>query len=116
MTQADDATRLAHMRDAASKVIDFSQGKPREALDTDEILCLALVRLLEIVGEAANRVSEATRKQHPEIPWPQIVGMRNRLIHGYDVIDLDILWQTIEHDVPKLLQALNTSNEDYADA
>jgi uncharacterized protein with HEPN domain len=70
------------------------------------VLNLALVRLLEIVGEAAGRVSEVERALHPEIPWPQIVGLRNRLIHGYDAVDHDILWQIITDDLPPLVKAL----------
>ena len=62
--------------------------------------------MLEILGEAATRVSQATREANPSIPWSQIVATRNRLIHGYDVIDHDILWQTITCDIPPLLDAL----------
>lgn len=62
--------------------------------------------MLEIIGEAATRVTDATQKRNPAIPWAQVIGMRNRLIHGYDVIDLDILWQTVVEDVPSLLNAL----------
>jgi uncharacterized protein with HEPN domain len=67
---------------------------------------LALARLLEIVGEAAGRVSDETRALHSEIPWPQIIGLRNRLIHGYDAVDYDILWQIITDDLPALLAIL----------
>jgi len=67
---------------------------------------LALTRLVEIVGEAANRVSQATQQASSHIPWPQITGMRNRLVHGYDVIDFDLLWDTVTHDVPPLITAL----------
>jgi uncharacterized protein with HEPN domain len=67
---------------------------------------LALTRLVEIIGEAANRVSEKTRQKNPQIPWPQIIGMRNRLIHGYDVVDLDLLWDTITNDLPPLVKSL----------
>lgn len=70
------------------------------------MLQLSLVRLVEIVGEAAGRVSLSTRQRHPQIPWPQIAGMRNRLIHGYDFVDYDILWQTVSEDLPALVAAL----------
>ena len=106
MTKADDNTRLTHMLEAAEKALTFSHGKQRTDFDHDEILGLALVRLLEIIGEAANRVSQDTQDQHSEIPWPKIVGMRNRLIHGYDVVDLDILWQTLDQDLQPLVDAL----------
>ena len=65
-----------------------------------------MTRLLEIVGEAAGRVSQATRDQHPQIVWPQIVGLRNRLIHGYDQVDCDILWLIVQTDLPKLIEEL----------
>jgi uncharacterized protein with HEPN domain len=78
----------------------------RAELDTNHMLELALTRLLEIVGEAANRVSEDTQKQHPEIPWRQIVGLRHRLIHGYDAVDLDILWDIVQYDLPPLIASL----------
>jgi uncharacterized protein with HEPN domain len=69
---------------------------------------LALVRLLEIVGEAASRVPNDECAKYPEIPWPEIVGLRNRLIHGYDAVDLDILWQIIVHDLPPLIATHET--------
>jgi uncharacterized protein with HEPN domain len=70
------------------------RGKTRPDLDRDRLLNLALVRLLEIVGEAASRMPQEERARHPEIPWSDIVSLRNRLIHGYDEVDFDILWQT----------------------
>jgi uncharacterized protein with HEPN domain len=71
------------------------------------ILNLALVRLLEIVGEAAARVPDDVRTRHSVIPWPQIVGLRNRLIHGYDTVDFDILWQIVIVDLPPLIGELD---------
>jgi uncharacterized protein with HEPN domain len=70
---------------------------------------LAMTRLLEIVGEAAGRVSQATRDQQPQIAWPQIVGLRNRLIHGYDQVDCDILWLIVRDDLPPLVDELRKS-------
>jgi uncharacterized protein with HEPN domain len=70
------------------------------------VLSLAIVRLMEIVGEAASRIPYEERSRHPEIPWMQIVGLRNRLIHGYDAIDFEILWQILSHDIPKLVLSL----------
>ena len=98
--------RLHHMLDHAREAVALVQGKARSDLDSDRLLNLALVRLLEIVGEAANRVPEEERALHPEIPWPQIVGLRDRLIHGYDAVDNDILWQILIHDLPTLVTAL----------
>jgi len=93
---------LDHTREAMVLV----QGKTRADLDSDRLLNLALVRLLEIVGEAANRIPEEERARHAEIPWPQIVSLRNRLIHGYDSVDFDILWQIVTEDLPPLIASL----------
>lgn len=97
---------LRHMLDHAREAVALAQGKTRADLDRDRLLELALVRLLEIVGEAASRVPREDCARYPEIPWPQIVSLRNRLIRGYDAVDMDILWQIIEHDLPPLVAAL----------
>ena len=75
-------------------------------LDTDELLSLGLTRLFEIIGEAAAHVSDTVRAKHPDIPWSQMIGMRNRLIHGYDIIDADVIWQTVTEDLPLLVKSL----------
>jgi uncharacterized protein with HEPN domain len=94
------------MLDHAREAFALTRGKARVDLDSDRVLHLALVRLLEIVGEAAGRVSREERALHPEIPWPQIIGLRNRLIHGYDAVDNEILWQILSRDLPPLVRAL----------
>ena len=106
MTKRSSDIRLRHMLDHAREVVALAEGKTRRDLDNDRLLELALVRLLEIVGEAASRIPKEECAKHPEIPWPEIVGLRNRLIHGYDAVDLDILWQIIVHDLPPLVAAL----------
>lgn len=78
----------------------------RPDLDCDRMLQLSLTRLVEIVGEAASRVAAADRAAYPQIPWPKIVGMRQRLAHGYDVVDLQVLWDTITDDLPPLIAEL----------
>jgi uncharacterized protein with HEPN domain len=65
-----------------------------------------LTRLIEIIGEAANRVLESIQTQYPDFPWLQMVGARNRLIHGYDSVDFDILWTVANHDLPSLITQL----------
>lgn len=100
---APDVTRLRHMLDAADKVQQFLDGQERADLETDEMLALATVRLLEIMGEAAARVSPETQNKIDAIPWAQIVGMRNRLIHGYFDVDLDIVWAVVQDDLPNLM-------------
>ncbi len=102
----EDLTRLRHMLDSAQEAADLIKGKIREDLDRDRLLNLALVRLLEIVGEAASRVTIPTRLKYPNIPWAPIVSLRNRLIHGYDAVDMDILWKILVEDLPGLIGQL----------
>ncbi len=106
MTKIDDETRLRHMLDAAREASLFIQGKTRESLNTERMLALSLVRLLEIIGEAASRVSKEKQAQVPEIPWRQIIGMRNRLTHAYFDISLDFVWQTVTEDLVPLMAEL----------
>ena len=102
----DDTTRLRHMLEAAQFAIGFAQGETRQSLDTDRKLVFAMVRAIEIVGEAASRISQAGRDEQPHIPWPAIIGMRNRLVHAYFDIDLDRVWDTITDDLPSLIAEL----------
>jgi uncharacterized protein with HEPN domain len=101
-----DTLRLRHRLDAARAALSFSSGRTRDDLSADLMLQFALVRAPEIVGEAAARVSEGTRTGHPEIPWTAIVGMRNRLIHGYFDVDLEIVWRTATELLPALIVTL----------
>jgi uncharacterized protein with HEPN domain len=106
MTRRDDQTRFRHMLQHAREAVQFAEGRSREELKQDRQLELVLTRLVEVVGEAAARVSHETQQRHPEIPWPEIVALRNRLIHGYDAVDLDILWDIVTMDLPPLIEAL----------
>ncbi|NOQ53843.1 MAG: DUF86 domain-containing protein [Thermoplasmata archaeon] len=99
MQSDEDLVRMRHMLGAAMEAVALSRGKGPREIASDRVLSLALVRLLEIVGEAARRVSDETREAHPEVPWSQIVGLRNRLIHGYDSVDLEILWRILSDDL-----------------
>lgn len=101
-----DLDRVAHMREAAQKAIDYVEDRERGDLDADELLRLGLTKLVEIVGEAAKQVSEDTRREHPEVPWSDAARMRDRLVHHYFDIDLDILWKTVTEELPTLLQSL----------
>jgi uncharacterized protein with HEPN domain len=91
---------MRHMLDHAREVVARVRGRTRENLDTDRTFQLALTRLIEILGEAANRVTPA------EIPWPKIVSARNRIIHGYDAVDYDVVWDIATREVPALIAAL----------
>lgn len=115
MTRGRDRHSLRHMLDHSREAHSLIEGKTHDAVDTDRLLNLALVRLLEIVGEAANRISPRLRSQHPEVSWPDIVSLRNRLIHGYDEIDLDILWQILAQDLPPLIEQLDDLIETFPD-
>jgi uncharacterized protein with HEPN domain len=101
MPHHDDAVSLRQMLDHAREASDLVKNRPRTALDQDRVLTLALVQLCQIIGEAASRVSALRRQQHLEVPWAQIIAMRNRLIHGYDTVDLEILWQVLTGDLPE---------------
>ena len=94
------------MRDAASEAVSFARGRAREDLDRDRQLVLALVKDIEIVGEAATAVTAPTRSDLEEIPWQAIVAMRNRLVHAYFEINLDVVWQTVQQDLPALIVRL----------
>lgn len=101
-----DEIRLRHMLDAAREAVSFARGRTRGDLDTDRQLVLSLVKDIEIVGEAATRVSEPARRRLPEMPWERIVGMRNRLVHAYFDVNLDIVWKTVREDLPELIALL----------
>jgi uncharacterized protein with HEPN domain len=106
MSHHESDLRLRHMLDHANEAVVMARGRTRAQLDSDRKLNLSLVRLLKIVGEAAGRVPAKERVRHPDIPWPEIVGLRNRLIHGYDSVDFDVLWQIVSDDLPPLIAAL----------
>ena len=102
----DDTTRIRHMIEAIETAQRFVAGRQRRDLDTDQMLLFALVRAIEIVGEAASRVSPETRSAIPAVPWPAIVSMRNRLIHAYFDIDRDVVWKTAVEEIPPLASLL----------
>jgi uncharacterized protein with HEPN domain len=106
MSKAEDAIRLCHMLDAATKIKEFVAGYEKVDFKKDEKSSLAVVRLLEVLGEAAKSLSEECRGNYPQIPWRQIAGTRDRLIHGYFDIDLDIVWNIVYSDLPALIVQL----------
>ncbi len=106
MTRRNYVISLRHILDHATEAHSLSVGRSRNSLETDRLLTLALTHLVEIVGEAANRIPARERRKYRGIVWGRIIGMRNRLIHDYDVVDLDVLWQTVTDDLPPLIAAL----------
>lgn len=101
-----DETRLRDMLDAARKAQEFIADKSRERIHTDDMLAFAVVRAIEITGEAASRVSQETRDTLPQIEWRAIIGMRNRIIHDYVSVNLDVVWDVATHDLPRLIVEL----------
>ena len=102
----DDVIRFRHMLDAAREAVEFVRGRTRADLNDDRQLVLALVKDIEILGEAAYQVTLDTRDQTLGIPWDDMIGMRYRLVHAYFDIDLDILWKTAQEDLPPLIVEL----------
>ena len=102
MSRRDDRLLLQDMLDHARVAIEATRGKQRDDLDRDPIFRAAVERFIEIIGEAATRLSPERRDKMPAIPWADIVAMRNRLVHGYAQIDYDVGWRTIRNDLPEL--------------
>ncbi len=102
----DDRLTSGQMLDVVQRIRAVIQGQTRAAFETDEVRQLALLHLIQMLGEAASRTSAAFRDAHPELPWAQIVGIRNRIVHGYDHVDPDIIWRVATEDVEPVLAAL----------
>lgn len=94
------------MLDAAREIGSLTADMSREGFTSDRVVSLAVIRLLEVLGEAANSVSEDLRARHGAVPWGRMISMRNRLIHGYYDLNLDIIWSTVSGDIPPLVRAL----------
>ena len=98
--ESKDLARLKHMEDSVNAILTFSKGRRRSSLDKDRLYLSAVLRELEIIGEAAGRITERTKKRFPHIPWKQLIGMRNRLIHAYFDVNHDVVWKTIREYLP----------------
>lgn len=109
MSELDDDVLIKHMQDAAREALLFARGRERRDLITDRQLALAVVKCLEIMGEAANRLSNERRRGIPDVPWDDVIAMRHRLVHDYSRIDLDVVWRTLEEDLPPVIEALERS-------
>lgn len=106
MASREDSIYIGHMRDMTRRGVQAIVGKSRSDYDKDDILRLGLTHLVQVIGEAARKVSDEFRQQHPEIPWRKIVGMRHRIVHDYMRVDEDILWQVVTGDLSELLPLL----------
>jgi uncharacterized protein with HEPN domain len=109
----DDKIRLQHMLDAAQEAITFLQTLKGERLKNNRLVSQAIVRLIEVVGEAAVQISKAYKAAHPKLQWAQIIGMRNRIIHAYFDIDYELVENTIKVDFPELIDQLIKLINDY---
>lgn len=104
--QEADNIRLKHLLDASIEIVSFTEHKTQTEFEQDRKLHLSVVHLLGIIGEAGNQVSEEIKQQYTTIPWKHIIGMRNRLIHGYFDVDLAIVWKTATEDIPPLIKKI----------
>ena len=113
MSRAEDIIRIRHMHDAGQRILRIVNGVDQTEFANNEEKYLSVTRLLEVIGEAARQVTDETRKEFPKIPWAQLAGTRNRLIHAYFNVDLDVLWEISQSDVPRLVADLDIllSNE-----
>lgn len=107
MRPPEDEVLLRDMRDHARKAVAACRTRSRPELDDDDVLAAALERFIEVIGEAASKVSTETRSTLLKIPWREIVGMRHRLVHGYAAVDRDIVWDVVTADLPPLIAELD---------
>ncbi len=101
------------MLDSVRTISEYTHGLTEAAFRSNRMAQDAIIRRFEVLGEAANQIPEHYRQQHPEIPWGFMAGMRNRLIHGYFLIDFDILWSTIQTDIPSLEVSLRLLRQQF---
>jgi uncharacterized protein with HEPN domain len=106
MSRREDAILLLDMRDYAVEAMSFAEGRQRDELESDRMFALALMKAVETVGEAAIGISAALQSSNPQIPWSNIIGTRHRLVHGYNRVDVDILWQIVSIELPMLVLQL----------
>ncbi len=107
----DDLTRVKHMLDSANEALSFIKNKTRKDLDQDRMLVLSLVKSIEIIGEAANSITNDLKSKYQAIPWQDIIKMRHRLIHTYFDVDYDIVWKTVIDELPLLVKELKKIEE-----
>lgn len=101
----DDQVYLQHIRDALSDIADYASAG-RDAFFAERMRQDATLRKLEVIGQAVKNLSEATKARQPEIPWKQIAGMRDKVLHEYFGVNLDMIWAVVEKDLPALKQAI----------
>lgn len=106
--QSEDKIRLQHILEEASEACKYTEGISFDEFVQDGKTVRAVMRSIEVIGEAASKISMEFRKQQPDVPWQKIIGMRNRLIHVYFDIDYTIIWQTVKENLPFLIKELKS--------
>lgn len=101
-----DLARFQHMLEASRAAVSHLSGKSREDLDYNRLLLNGVVRELEILGEAASQVTQASREKYPYLPWREMIGLRNRLIHAYFDVNIQTIWLVIKESLPSLVLQL----------
>jgi len=102
----DDRQRLEDILEAANFVLDFTRNRNKEALAKDQLLQSAVLHQLHVIGEAVNRLTDAIKQKYPELPWAAIYGFRNRIAHEYFKLDIDLVWTTVQSDIPQLTKGI----------
>lgn len=108
-----DPARLEHMSDAIARILDFVKGKSKEDLQNDSVLYYAVVKNIEIIGEAAYMLTPEFRDTHPDTPWRVIVGMRHFLVHGYYEVDPDEVWNVVGKDLQPLKEQIEKYLQEF---
>ena len=106
MSRRDDTVPMRHTLDHARQAVTIVARRSRADLTEDPVLQLALRQVIQIIGEAANRVSKEGQTRYPDIPWREAIAARNRIVHGYDSVDYDIIWRILTEEFPALITAL----------
>jgi uncharacterized protein with HEPN domain len=101
-----DRASLADILEAAERILEYTKGLGKADIEADKMVQDAVVRRFEIIGEAAKRLSAELKSEHPDLDWAAMAGMRDVLIHEYDVVDIGIVWDTLASDVPKIVDYL----------
>jgi len=104
----EDAFYLKHILSAIERIELYLENKEKSNFNSDLLLQDGIIRQIEIIGEAAKHVSEGMRKKHPDVPWKDVAGMRDKLIHAYFGVDLAAVWNTVEKDLPPLKKNIGT--------
>lgn len=111
--RVDDRIRIQHMIDAAEEALSFVTDVEKKNFSHNRMFILSVIKDIEIIGEAASKISEGTKLKYSNIPWKDIVGMRNRLIHGYFDVNIKLVWNTTQNNLPPLIKSLKEIlNED----